>query len=295
MRIGTVFPTTEIGNDPSAIAGFAQAAEDLGYDHLLAYDHVLGAVPRSEGWQGYTIEDPFHETLTLLAFLAGQTKKIELATGILILPQRQTALVAKQAAEIDVLSRGRLRFGVGVGWNTIEYEALGMDWRTRGARMEEQVEVLRALWTNEVITFRGRWHHIVDAGINPLPVRRPIPIWMGGESEAVLRRVARLADGWIPGGRLRSPTATHPQFPGGYAGMVEKMREYAAAVGRDPMAIQLERRVAYAAGPQRWRQTADEWRALGGTHFSLSTMQSELASPDQHIEALRRFKEAVNP
>ncbi|HEV8354563.1 MAG TPA: LLM class F420-dependent oxidoreductase [bacterium] len=293
MRLGVVFPTTEIGNDPSAIAGFTQAAEALGYDHLLAYDHVMGAVPRSDAWQGYTVEDPFHEIVTLLAYLAGQTQRIELATGILILPQRQTVLVAKQAAEIDILSRGRLRLGVGIGWNDVEYEALGMDWRTRGVRMEEQVRVLRALWTNKVVTFRGRFHRIVEAGINPLPVQRPIPIWMGGESDAVLRRVARLADGWIPGGRLRSPTATHPQFPGGYAGMVEQMREYAARAGRDPSVIQLERRVAYSAGPQRWRQAAGEWEALGGTHFSISTMQSDLTSIDQHIEALRVFKAEI--
>ncbi|MGH2348063.1 MAG: LLM class F420-dependent oxidoreductase [bacterium] len=293
MKIGVVFPTTEIGTDPKAVSGFAQAAEELGYDHLLAYDHVVGAVPRSDAWQGYTVEDPFHEILTLLAFLAGQTQTIELATGILILPQRQTVLIAKQAAEIDLLSRGRLRLGVGIGWNDVEYEALGMDWRTRGARMEEQVRVLRALWTNEVVTFRGRFHRIIDAGINPLPVQRPIPIWMGGESDAVLRRVARLADGWIPGGRLRSATATHPQFPGGYAGMIEKMREYAAKAGRDPMAIQLERRVAYAAGPERWRQALGEWQALGGTHFSISTMQADLTSVEQHIEALRVFTAEV--
>ncbi|HLE77974.1 MAG TPA: LLM class F420-dependent oxidoreductase, partial [bacterium] len=186
MRLGVVFPTTEIGSDPRAVAGIAQAAEALGYHHLLAYDHVLGAVPRAENWLGYTYEDPFHEIFTLLAFLAGQTTSIELATGILILPQRQTALVAKQATEVDILSRGRLRLGVGIGWNTVEYEALEMDWHTRGARMEEQVRVLRKLWTQEVVTFRGRFHHIVDAGINPLPVQRPIPIWMGGESDAVL-------------------------------------------------------------------------------------------------------------
>ncbi|HEY3246796.1 MAG TPA: LLM class F420-dependent oxidoreductase [bacterium] len=293
MKLGVVFPTTEVGNDPGAIAGFAQAAESLGYDHLLAYDHVLGAVPRSEQWQGYTHEDPFHEILTLLAYLAGQTTTIVLATGILILPQRQTALVAKQTAEIDILSGGRLRLGVGVGWNSVEYEALGMDWRTRGARMEEQVRALRALWTNPTVTFRGRFHRIVNAGINPLPVQRPIPIWMGGESDAVIRRVARLADGWIPGGRLRSPTTTHPQVPGGFAAMVETMHKYAAKAGRDPAAIQLERRVAYAAGPQRWRQAMEEWRALSGTHFSISTMQSNLQSVDQHIEALRKFKTEI--
>ena len=293
MRLGVVFPTTEIGSDPRAVAGIAQAAEALGYHHLLAYDHVLGAVPRAENWLGYTYEDPFHEIFTLLAFLAGQTTSIELATGILILPQRQTALVAKQAAEVDVLSRGRLRLGVGIGWNTVEYEALEMDWHTRGARMEEQVRVLRKLWTQEVVTFRGRFHHIVDAGINPLPVQRPIPIWMGGESDAVLRRAARIADGWIPGGRLTSPTTTHAQVPGGYTAMVEKLREYAAGAGRDPHTIPLERRVAYSAGPERWRQAFSEWQTLGGTHFSISTMQAHLDRADKHIEALRVFRAEV--
>lgn len=293
MRIGVVFPTTEIGDDPGGIAEFARAAEALGCAHLLAYDHVLGAVPRSKEWRGYTYEDPFHEILTLLAFLAGQTTAIELATSIVILPQRQTALVAKQAAEIDVLSRGRLRLGVGIGWNDVEYQALGMDWHTRGARMAEQVRVLRMLWTQEIVTFRGRFHTIVDAGLNPLPVQRPIPIWMGGESDAVLRRAARLADGWIPGGRLTSPTTTHAQVPGGYAAMVETLREYARKAGRDPATIGLERRVAYTAGPDRWREAFSEWQAIGGTHFSVSTMQAGLETVDKHIQALRTFKAEI--
>ncbi len=293
MRFGVVFPQTEIGNDPAAIAAFARAAEDLGFAHVLVYDHVLGAVPRGGEWLGYTDEDPFHEIMVLLGFLAGVTTRIELTTGILILPQRQTALVAKQAAEIDVLSRGRLRFGIGVGWNSVEYEALGMDFHTRGARVEEQIQLLRALWTQETVSFTGRYHRIVQAGINPLPVQRPIPIWMGGESDAAMQRIARMGDGWILGGTLRTPHARHPQVPGGFATMVERLREHLKAAGRRPEAVGLERRIAYPAGAAKWQSTAQEWQALGGTHFSLSTMNARFTAPDQHIEAMRQFIEVV--
>jgi len=292
MRVGVVFPQTEIGTDPGAIAGFARAAEELGYHHILVYDHVLGAVPRGS-WLGYTAEDAFHEVLVLLGFLAGVTRRIELATGILILPQRQTALVAKQAAEIDILSGGRLRLGVGVGWNSVEYEALGESFRTRGRRMDEQIAVLRELWTKPVVHFHGRYHRIDGAGLNPLPVQRPIPIWMGGESDAAVRRIARLGDGWILGGTLRTPQARHPQIPGGYAAMIQTLRRYLREAGRPDDAVALERRVAYAAGPARWASTAAEWAALGGTHLSVSTMNADLASPAAHIEAIRRFRDAL--
>src|SRR5712671_7790587 len=182
MHYGVVFPQIEFGNDPHAIKDYAQAAEGLGYDYLLVYDHVLSAHPdREPKLTGpYTHEDPFHEPMVFFGFLAGVTTRLELTTGILILPQRQTALVAKQAAEVDVLSRGRLRLGVGLGWNYVEYEALGMSFTDRGKRIEEQIAVLRALWTQEVVDFKGRWHRIDRAGINPPPVQRPIPLWMGG-------------------------------------------------------------------------------------------------------------------
>jgi len=292
VEYGVVFPQTEIGTDPGAIGAFARAAEDLGFAHLLIYDHVLGAVPRGE-WLGYTYKDAFHEPLVLLGYLAGVTSRLVLATGILILPQRQTALIAKQAAEVDVLSGGRLRLGVGVGWNDVEYEALGEDFHRRGARLEEQIAVLRALWTEEVVTFAGRFHRITAAGINPLPVQRPIPIWFGGESDVAMRRIARLGDGWILGGTLRSPHERHPQVAGGYAAMVEKFRSYLRHAGRAPTDVALERRVAVTAGPEKWASAAEEWRALGGTHFSLSTMNAGLGTPDEHIAALRRFKETL--
>jgi probable F420-dependent oxidoreductase len=293
VEYGVVFPQTEIGTDPGAIAAFARAAEDLGFAHLLVYDHVLGAVPRGESWLGYTYTDAFHEVLVLLGYLAAVTSRLVLTTGILILPQRQTALAAKQAAEVDVLSGGRLRLGVGVGWNDVEYEALGEDFHRRGARLEEQITVLRALWTQEIVTFAGRFHRITEAGINPLPVQRPIPIWFGGESEAAMRRIARLGDGWILGGTLRSPHERHPQVAGGYGAMVERFRGYLRDAGRAPTAVALERRVAISAGPEKWASTDAEWRAIGGTQLSLSTMNAGLTNPDEHIAAMRRFREVV--
>jgi len=286
--VGVVFPQTEIGASPVHIAEYARAVEEIGYDHLVAYDHVLGVVPRSEGWIGYTHRDMFHEPFVLFGHLSAITRRIELVCGILVLPQRQTALVAKQAAEVDVLSGGRLRLGIGVGWNDAEFEAMGEEFRTRGARIEEQVAVLRALWTQEVVTYEGRWHRIRQAGVNPLPLQRPIPIWMGGESEAVLRRIARLADGWMAGGALRTPTSRLPESPGGYPGMVERLRRYASEAGRDPRAIGLERRINYASGPGEWGRAAGEWSRVGGTHLSVNTMRAELPSPRAHIEAAQQ-------
>jgi probable F420-dependent oxidoreductase len=200
MRIGAVFPQMEIGDDPGAIRSWAQAVEELGYQHVLAFEHVLGAgTDTRPGWQhAYTSETLFHEVFVLFGYLAAVTSRVELVTGVLVLPQRQTALVAKQAAEVDVLSGGRLRLGVGVGWNEVEYQALGASFGDRGARSEEQVEVLRRLWAEPTITYSGRWHQVDNAGINPLPVRRRIPVWFGGHAEAALRRVGRVGDGWLP-------------------------------------------------------------------------------------------------
>ncbi len=287
MKIGVVFPQTEIGTNPADTAEFGRAAEELGYDFLVAYDHVLGAVPRGEGWVGYTHRDMFHEPFVLFGYLGAITRRIELATGILVLPQRQTALVAKQAAEVDVLSGGRLRLGVGGGGNDAEFEAMGAECRTRDARIEEQVAVLRALWTQEGVTYEGRWHRIM--ALNPLPVQRPIPIWMGGESETVLRRTARLADGWMAGGTLRTPSSRLAESPGGYPAMVERLRRYAREAGRDPNTLGLERRINYAGGPAEWERAAAEWGRIGGTHLSVNTMRAGLASPQAHIEAMRRL------
>jgi probable F420-dependent oxidoreductase len=286
MKFGVIFPQTEIGIDPMVIRDYAQATESLGYDHLGAFEHVLGANPASHaGWRPpYTHRDIFHEPFVLFGYLAAMTKRIELVTEVLILPQRQTALVAKQAAAIDVLSGGRLRLGIGIGWNFVEYEALGENFKNRGRRSEEQVQVLRALWTKELVTFNGKWHKITDAGINPLPVQRPIPIWFGGGADPVLRRIGRLGDGWFPqlepGDKVRS--------------MIETLRSYAKEAGRDPSTIGIEARLAIAnRSPEEWARMASQWKELGATHLSVNTMKAGVTTPSGHIEAIRRFKEAV--
>jgi probable F420-dependent oxidoreductase len=293
MHIGVVFPQTEIGSDPTAVRDYAQAAEELGYTHLLAYDHVLGAdTQHHEGWVGtYTSHHLFHEPFTLFSYMAAITERLQFVTGILILPQRQTALVAKQTAEVDVLTGGRLRLGIGIGWNHVEYEALGENFKNRGRRCEEQIDVLRALWTQEVVNYEGEWHHISHAGINPLPVQRPIPIWFGaGRSsspipvEAVMRRVARLGDGWFPS--IKPDDTGHET--------IARLHDYAREAGRDPANIGLEARINLANGsPDAWGPQAEAWRGLGATHLSVNTMNADLGTPDAHIQAIRQFKDAI--
>lgn len=286
MKIGLVFPQTEYGNDPAALRDYAQTAEALGYSHLLAYDHVLGANPdRPGGFSGpYTYRTPFLEPFVLFAYMAGLTRNLEFCTAILILPQRQTALVAKQAATLDRLCHGRLRLGVGLGWNPVEYHALGKDFHTRGRRFEEQVELLRRLWTEPLVTFEGRWERVDDAGLNPLPVQQPIPLWFGGGAPPVINRTARLADGWIAPGR--EPAAARP--------LIERLYEALAASGRATSAFGIEARMLYAEpDPSRWRSTIDAWQKLGATHLSLNTMGCGLEKPSDHLAALRRFAEAL--
>ncbi len=283
MRYGVVFPQTEIGKDPSAIRDFAQAAEELGYHHLLAYDHVVGANPASRpGWRPpYTYKDTFHEPFVLFGYLAGLTKRIELATGVIILPQRQMVLVAKQAAALDVLSGGRLRLGIGIGWNPVEYEALGENFKNRGRRSEEQVEVMRKLWTQELVTFEGEWHKITDAGLNPLPIQQPIPIWFGGGHDQTLRRVARLGDGWFP---LLGPDDK-------CRAMIEKIRAYTHEAGRDPRSVGIEGRIMIGQdSPEQWTKEIQAWKELGATHVTANTMKAGLSSPSGHVEAIRRFR-----
>ena len=285
MRIGVVFPQTEIGSDPATIRDFAQTAEQLGYRHILAYDHVLGANPASRPqWRPpYTHESAFHEPLVLFGYLAGLTKTVELVTGVIILPQRETALVAKQAAALDVLSGGRLRLGVGIGWNPVEYEALGAHFSNRGQRSEEQVAVLRMLWTDELVTFEGRWHKITDAGINPLPIQRPIPIWFGGGHDRVLQRIGRLGDGWFP--QLAPDERCRAA--------IEKIAAYARKAGRNPKAIGIEGRMTMNKDPETWHQQIRAWKELGATHLSVNTMKAGYSTPAAHIEAIRRFHEAT--
>ena len=286
MKLGVVFPQTEITSDPAAVKEYAQAAESLGYNHLLAFDHVLGANAATRpGWSGaYRHTDQFHEPFVLFGYLAGVTERIELVTGVIILPQRQTALVAKQTAAVDVLSGGRLRLGIGVGWNAVEYEALGENFGDRGVRSEEQIEVMRRLWTEELVTFEGRWHKVTDAGINPLPVQRPIPVWFGGRAPQTISRIARMGDGWFP---------LFPPDDEGRA-LIEDMREQTSAAGRDPDSIGIESWVSIGRGsPDDWAAAVESWRELGATHISVNTMNAGLSTPADHIDAIRRFKEAV--
>jgi probable F420-dependent oxidoreductase len=286
MKLGVIFPQTEIGNDPLAIRDYAQAAEQLGYDHLLVFDHVLGAPAERFSFRPpYNHETPFHEPFVLFGYLAGLTTRIELVTGILVLPQRQTALVAKQAAEVDVLTGGRLRLGVGIGWNFVEFEALDMDFRTRGRRVEEQIALLRRLWTEELVDFDGTYERVHRAGINPMPVQRPIPIWMGAMVDKAVQRAARIADGWFP--------QFGPDADG--AASIESFRRYVRDAGRHAGDVGIEGRISMArTSEDAWAATAHQWRALGATHLTFNTMLAGLETTQEHIDAIRRFKEGVS-
>lgn len=284
MKLGAVFPQTEIGTDPVAIRDYVQAVEDLGYDYLLAYEHILGADPANyqDGRRfAYTYRDMFHEPFVLFGYLAALTQRLEFVTGILILPQRNTALVAKQAAEVDILTGGRLRLGVGVGWNQAEMGAVGYDFSTRGRRIEEQIVVLRELWTKPLVTFTGRYHTIRNLGINPLPLQRPIPLWFGGSAGPVLRRMARFGEGWIPTGL--NPEQGKP--------IVEQLHRHLAEQGRDPASFGIDVRISLAQQPRpTWDAYLAGWQALGATHVCLNTMKAGFETVQQHIEALRQFK-----
>jgi probable F420-dependent oxidoreductase len=285
MQYGVVFPQIEFGNDVQAIRDYAQTAEGLGYDYLLVYDHVLGAHPeRTPKLTGpYTWEHPFHEPMVFFGFLAAVTTRLGLVTGILILPQRQTALVAKQTAEVDVLSGGRLRLGIGIGWNYVEYDSLGEDFKTRGRRTEEQIALLRKLWTQPLVTHQSPHHVIDNAGINPLPVQRPIPIWFGGAADAVLERAARIGDGWMPAGRPPDDRMK---------GYLDQLGRHLAAAGRDRGRFGIDPWISIAGlGRDEVRRRAEAWRALGATHLAIDTMRAGFTSPKAHIEAIRGFRE----
>jgi probable F420-dependent oxidoreductase len=278
MRIGVVFPQTEMGGDVGAVRAYAENVEHFGFTHVLAYDHVLGADPAVHaGWSGpYDLDSTFHEPFVLFGYLAAFSS-LDLTTGIIILPQRQTALVAKQAAEVDILSGGRLRLGVGLGWNDVEYEALGKTFSDRGRRVDEQVELLRRLWTEPSVTFHGTYEHVTGAGLAPLPVQRPIPVWFGAQSPPAYRRAGRLGDGWFP------------QVPPG-----PKLDEARAIVdqaardaGRDPAALGMEGRVTWGdKGVDKLTEQVGRWRAAGASHVSVNTMGAGLATVDDHVRVL---------
>ena len=294
MKAGAIFPQTECGTDVAAIGDFVRTVEAMGFDHLFVADHVLGADPKFHSHPSlatYSHEAVVHEALTLMAYLSAITHRLTLATGILILPQRQTALVAKQAAEIDVLSGGRLRLGVGVGWNAVEFEALNETFDNRGRRSAEQIAVLRALWTQPVVDFRGEFHRISHAGLNPMPIQRPIPIWFGVGSrdqpvppEAALRRIARLADGWSPN--------FAPDTQG--QALVARVHQHARETGRDPATLPLEGRIRLAGqGPDGWAKQVAAWNALGATSVIAEPRGAGLRFPEGHLDVLGRFKETV--
>jgi probable F420-dependent oxidoreductase len=271
VQIGVVYPQIELGGDPTAVRRFGRAVEELGFDYLLAYDHVLGAVhagrtPRLTG--PYTERDPFHDPFVMFAHLAGITERIGFATGVLILPQRQTALVARQAADVDLLSGGRLRLGVGVGWSPVEYEALGQDFRRRGARQEEQIELLRRLFTEPVVDFAGRFDRVDRAALVPKPAH-PVPIWLGGSSDKAFERAARLGDGFI-------------FFGGGIDHAVhawDRVRYLVREHGKPAETFGGE----YVLLP--WGEVGeltteiDAWERAGGTHVSIVTMAAAWTPP----------------
>jgi probable F420-dependent oxidoreductase len=287
VRIGVVFPQTELGGDVGAVRAYGEGVQELGFAHVLAYDHVVGADPDvHRGWRGpYDVSTTFHEPFVLFGYLAAVTS-LELVTGIIILPQRQTVLAAKQAAEVDLLTDGHFRLGVGIGWNPVEYEALGKDFSNRGERLEEQVALLRRLWTERSVTHEGVHERVTGAGLAPLPVQRPIPVWFGAVAERALRRVGRLADGWFPqvppGPKLDEALAI--------------VRGAAVDAGRDPDALGVEGRISWEEGDvDKLVRQAGRWRDAEATHLAVNTMGAGLGSVEDHLAALAKASEALAP
>lgn len=301
MRVGVIFPQIDLGKEPQTVRDYCEAVEELGFDHITCFDQVVGLDMSKRPGLPYVhdYQDVFHEIFVLFGFMAAITKRIELATGVLVLPQRQTALVAKQAAEIDVLSEGRLRLGVGVGIKPDEFGALGESYHDRGKRSEEQMALMRELWKAPLIDFEGKWHRVKAGGLNPLPVQRPIPIWIGGHSERVINRIARLADGWMPN--------FEPDDFGRQ--MIEKLHRDCDEIGRDPAEIGIEVTVnVLGRTPDQWLEDAENWRELGATHLSANTMRevwseekmmwskdprNALTSVDAHVEVLTQYRDVI--
>jgi probable F420-dependent oxidoreductase len=285
MRVGVVFPQTELGGDVGAVRAYGQGVEELGYRHVLAYDHVVGADPAvHKGWDGpYDVDTTFHEPFVMFGYLAGATRALEFVTGVIIAPQRQTALIAKQAAEVDLLTQGRFRLGIGIGWNAVEYDALGEDFKTRGARSEEQIELLRRLWTERSVTFEGRFDSVTGAGLAPLPVQRPIPVWIGTAATKGFERAGRMADGWFP---MMGPG---PKLDAARA-IVDKA---AGDAGRDPAAIGMEGRINTAIDPDAAAAELAEWAEADASHVSVNTMGQGLRTVDDHLAALSAVADRI--
>jgi probable F420-dependent oxidoreductase len=283
MKIGVIYPQTELQGDPQAVRRIGLATEELGFDHLLVYDHVLGAThdrePKLNG--PYTDKHPFHDPFVMFAYLAALTQRIELVTGILILPQRQTVLVARQAADLDLLSNERFRLGIGIGWNYVEYDSMGQDFHTRGKRVDEQVSLLRRLWSEPLVSFDGAFDRIERAALNPRP-RRMIPIWLSGFVDAALRRAAAIGDGFI--------------FADGAVDALEqatRLRQLLKDAGRSEVDFGFHCNMLKAKTPQAVVETASRWRDARGTHVSVSTMGQNFATIDQHIDYLKQVADAV--
>jgi len=285
MQLGAVLPHNEIGNDPVAITAYLQGVEQLGLTHLLIYDHVMGADPdREGGYSGpYDKDTAFHEPFTFFAFAAAVTTSIELVTTVLILPQRQTVLVAKQAAEVAILSNDRLRLGVGTGWNKVEYQALNEDFTNRGRRQEEQVDLMRSLWTSDAFSYDGRYHTVDRASINPRP-SQPVPIWFGGSAPALLERCARLGDGWMPLGGANDKSAV----------LLDTIRQHRLAAGKSMDGFGVQAQAQWGGGdPVRWRSHAERWREMGATHLAVATHNAGPTDVDGHLARLAEYQAAV--
>jgi probable F420-dependent oxidoreductase len=293
MKLGALLPLTDIGGDPGAVREFALEAEALGFDFIEAPDHVLGVNAASRpGWDRNTSKDLFHDPFVLFGYLAGVTQNLGFSTGVLILPQRQTVLVAKQAACLDVLCGGKFRLGVGVGWNEVEFTGLNENFHNRGRRSEEQVRVMQMLWQAPELTFKGRWHLIEDAGINPRPASGRVPVWFGGHHQRTLERVARCGDGWMPNAYPPDRSALD---------VFARLRQLTEAAGRDPAAVGIEVWISIGAGSDAdWRQEAEFWNRAGASHLTLTTTFGRgrhhripgRAIAD-HLAALRRYRAAV--
>lgn len=307
IAIGAVYPHNEMETDAGAVREYAQGVEAMGYTHVIAYDHVIGAnTANRPDWKGpYTLKTIFQEPLVMFSYMAGITRTLEFMTGVLILSQRQAVLVAKQAATLDIMAEGRLRLGVGTGWNEVEYEALGYDFAGRGKRLEEQVELMRELWTRECITFKGEEHTVSDAGINPLPVQRPIPVWLGGggdrprfgtkASTAVIRRVARMADGWYPLWDLCTTDDKGKVIVNERSlELLEMCHGFCREYGRDPATLGIEGRIEAVQGSEEgWADRLAAWKNIGASHLSVNTMNNGLQGVEQHLKRLEQVRKAI--
>jgi probable F420-dependent oxidoreductase len=292
MELGTLLPLGDIGGSAAAMKEYAQAAEAAGFDFIEAPDHVLGANPASPAGGERMSAGFYHDPFALFSYLAGVTPKLGFSTGVLILPQRQTALVAKQAACLDVLCGGRFRLGIGVGWNEIEFTGLNENFHNRGRRSEEQVQVMQMLWRDEFVRFKGRWHTLDDAGINPRPAAGKVPVWYGGHVEQTLQRVAKWGDGWMPNA-YRPGQEAHD--------ILAKLRKLTEEAGRDPADVGIEVWTSMGSGCEAdWAKEAQFWKKAGATHLCLTTTfhrrhHHRLAGHtlSDHVAALKRFHGAV--